>query len=197
MRFLEVGWPRQLPRTPSTDSCATPFPASSNRSRPAPSLRITDSPVLHQFFGIPFLTAEIDDEIVQDTLVGFIGGCRCACGCGGVDGPDVEYVEGVVTLDSKPIEGVTVGFSPTKADSGTPATGMTDANGVFKLTATGGGAAEKGTSVGEYNVSFFKIPIAAANQSFEEEHAAAEKEAEKGEQPAINPKDPKRAPSRL
>lgn len=78
-------------------------------------------------------------------------------GCGETSGVPVEYVEGVVTLDGKPIEGVTVGFSPVKPDSGTPAVGTTDANGVFKLTATAGGAPGAGAGVGEYQVTFSKI----------------------------------------
>jgi hypothetical protein len=83
-------------------------------------------------------------------LVGLVG-------CGESGGPSVQYVEGVVTLDGEPIEGVAVGFSPVKPDSGTPAVGMTDANGVFKLTATAAGKHEAGTGVGEYNVTFSKV----------------------------------------
>ena len=88
------------------------------------------------------------------------------CGCGD-DGPSTESVEGVVTLDSQPVEGVTVGFSPTVAGKGTPATGLTDANGVFKLTAIGGGGPGQGTAVGEYNVSFSKVSKG-AGLSFED-----------------------------
>lgn len=74
------------------------------------------------------------------------------------EGPDVSYVEGVVTLDGSPVEGVTVGFSPV-APGGMAAVGTTDANGVFKLTSTGGGAAEGGAMPGEYNVTFMKSAI--------------------------------------
>jgi hypothetical protein len=79
-------------------------------------------------------------------------------GCGG-GGPDVEYVEGKVTLDGTPVEGVTVGFSPTGPLGGTPATGRTDANGVYRLTATGGGEVGGGVATGEYNVSFSKTEV--------------------------------------
>lgn len=79
-----------------------------------------------------------------------IGGC-------GKGGPKVEYVEGVVTLDGTPQEGVTVTFSPVSPGSGLAAVGTTDATGVFKLTATQGGVFEAGTGVGKYNVSFSKV----------------------------------------
>jgi len=79
-------------------------------------------------------------------------------GCEGSSGPAVEYVEGVVTLDGKPIEGVTVGFSPAKPGSGVPAVGTTDANGVFHLTTTSAGSKPGGgTEVGEYQVTFSKV----------------------------------------
>ena len=78
-------------------------------------------------------------------------------GCGESGGPSVEYVEGVVTLDGKPIEGVTVSFSPAKPGAGMPAVGTTDANGVFKLTAVQGGRVGGGTGAGDYQVTFSKV----------------------------------------
>lgn len=78
-------------------------------------------------------------------------------GCGESGGPSVEYVEGVVTLDGTPIEGVDVSFSPVNPNSGTPAVGKSDAKGVFKLTAIQGGKVGGGTGVGEYQVTFSKI----------------------------------------
>lgn len=77
-------------------------------------------------------------------------------GCGG-GGPSVEYVEGKVTLDGTPQEGVTVTYSPTSPGSGLAAVGTTDANGVYKLTAKPAGGFEEGTAVGEYNVAFSKV----------------------------------------
>jgi hypothetical protein len=74
-------------------------------------------------------------------------------------GPDVNYVEGVVTLDGQPIEGVAVGFSPVDASKGTAAVGTTDANGVFKLTSTAGGATDAGAMPGDYNVTFMKSAV--------------------------------------
>src|SRR4029453_13121047 len=83
-------------------------------------------------------------------LFGLVG-CESSCG------PAVQYVEGVVTLDGSPIEGVTVSFSPAKAGSGTPAVGTTDTNGVFKLTATQGGSVGGGAGIGDYQVTFTKV----------------------------------------
>jgi hypothetical protein len=68
----------------------------------------------------------------------------------------VEIVEGSVTLDGSPVEGVTVGFSPAESTSGKPAVGRTDAQGKFVLTATQGGQFGKGTMIGKYLVSFSK-----------------------------------------
>jgi len=85
-------------------------------------------------------------------------------GCGESGGTAVEYVEGVVTLDGKPIEGVTVSFSPVKPDVGTAAVGTTDANGVFKLTATLGGKPGGGTAMGDYQVAFSKLKVLGGSQ---------------------------------
>jgi hypothetical protein len=68
----------------------------------------------------------------------------------------VELVEGSVTLDGSPVEGVTVGFSPAGSTRGKPAVGRTDAQGKFLLTATQGGEFGKGTMIGKYLVSFSK-----------------------------------------
>jgi hypothetical protein len=68
----------------------------------------------------------------------------------------VEIVEGLVTLDGSPVEGVTVGFSPVDSKAGKPAVGRTDAQGKFVLTATQGGEFGKGTMIGTYLVSLSK-----------------------------------------
>jgi hypothetical protein len=87
-----------------------------------------------------------------------------AMGCN-TGGPGSNYVEGVVTLDGQPIEGVTVGFSPTEGSTGVPAVGMTDANGVFKLTSIQGGEPERGAEAGEYNVTFAKSVTSTGSDS--------------------------------
>ena len=83
-------------------------------------------------------------------------GLVCLSGCG-KSGPDVQMVEGVITLDGSPLQGATVGFTPLVAGKGLPATGGTRADGTFTLTATRGGRPDKGTTVGEYGVTVSKI----------------------------------------
>lgn len=83
-------------------------------------------------------------------------------GCGGgSDSANVETVpvQGTVTLDGKPIEGAIVTFVPVNEAQGLPATGTTDKDGRFTLTAMGGGkrgAAGAGTLPGEYYVGVVK-----------------------------------------
>ncbi len=76
-------------------------------------------------------------------------------GCGR-SGPDVEMVEGTVLLDGTPLDRATVGFSPLTPGAGLPASGVSGADGSFRLTATGGGAPGRGTAVGDYAVTFSK-----------------------------------------
>ena len=71
-------------------------------------------------------------------------------------GPPTMYVEGIVTYQDAPVTDAAVGFSPTVAGQGLPATGRTDANGRFKLTATEGGGFGKGTTIGAYKVTVSK-----------------------------------------
>jgi hypothetical protein len=78
-----------------------------------------------------------------------------AGGCG-TGSPDVHYVEGVVTLDGQPIEGVNVSFSPVDTKSGAGAVGTTDASGGFTLTTIPNGAPGAGAKAGEYLVTFSK-----------------------------------------
>lgn len=75
-------------------------------------------------------------------------------GCGR-SGPAVEFVEGLVLLDGKPLEGAAVGLTPIDG-KGLPATGRTDAAGVFRPTSTRGGRPEGGAMVGEYVVTVAK-----------------------------------------
>ena len=82
-------------------------------------------------------------------------------GCG-PKGPDVNLVEGVVTLDGTPVEGANVNFAPKQepapGDISGPllAGGATDANGKYTLSVIRGGAIGGGTTAGEYNVSIVK-----------------------------------------
>jgi hypothetical protein len=65
-------------------------------------------------------------------------------GCGG---SKLVPVEGIVTLDGKPVEGATVVFLPDGA-SGRPAQGLTASDGRFHLSTV----SEKGAGPGDYKV---------------------------------------------
>jgi len=75
-----------------------------------------------------------------------------ALGCLGCsskgDRPELGRVQGTVTLDGKPLVGVTVGFFP---QSGRPATATTDTAGKYDLIYTYG---VNGAKLGPHTVSF-------------------------------------------
>lgn len=72
-----------------------------------------------------------------------------AGGCGRKDLPDLGRVQGTVTLDGKPLSGVTVLFYPNSG--GRTAVGVVDRQGKYELIYTYG---VKGTKVGANAVSF-------------------------------------------
>jgi hypothetical protein len=74
----------------------------------------------------------------------------------------VQYVEGVVTLDGKPVEGATVSFSAAD-NKGSGAVGITDASGIYKLTALPDGAAGAGAVTGDYLVTISKVTVSDPN----------------------------------
>ncbi len=87
--------------------------------------------------------------------------CAAAlAGCSKTPTVDTVPVEGVVTLDGKPVPGATVMFVPVTKGQGMSANGFTDEQGVYKLTAvaTGDKVAEAGagTLPGEYYVAVVK-----------------------------------------
>ncbi|MCA9028924.1 MAG: carboxypeptidase regulatory-like domain-containing protein [Planctomycetaceae bacterium] len=73
-------------------------------------------------------------------------------GCGRTDLPELAEVEGTVTLDGQPLEGVLVSFYP--ADEARPGTGVTDAEGHYELEYLYG---EEGTKVGQSRVEVTTI----------------------------------------
>src|SRR5438876_2881402 len=73
-----------------------------------------------------------------------------ACGCG--SGPKTYKVDGVVTLDGKPLAGATVAFMP-QAQDGHLARGLTDQDGKFQLSTFG---TNDGAVRGEYKVTVIK-----------------------------------------
>jgi len=85
-------------------------------------------------------------------------------GCAENNDLKTEPVSGVVTLDGQPVEGATVTFRPSEKGVGIGATAITDAQGVYKLTATQivndkqpvQGA---GTLPGKYQVTVKKVEV--------------------------------------
>ncbi|MGL4593344.1 MAG: hypothetical protein ACRCUY_01295 [Thermoguttaceae bacterium] len=91
----------------------------------------------------------------------------CSFGCG-PKGPDTQYISGIVTVDGSPVENALVGFTPVQpADSSNPnnvkvpliASGTTDAQGNYRISAMQGGKIGAGTTVGEYHISITKKDI--------------------------------------
>lgn len=73
-----------------------------------------------------------------------------------------EPVSGVLTLDGKPLVGANVMFHPKDMD-GFVAVGLTNEEGIYRLTAMKGGKFGKGTVTGEYHVTFSKTDIVLTN----------------------------------
>jgi hypothetical protein len=110
--------------------------------------------------------------------VGLVVCLAAVVGCGGQPTLSTEYVEGVVTVDGQPVPEATVTFVPVTEGQGAPATGMTNAQGVYKLTATVTGEvaakAEAGTLPGEYFVGVMKNLIETPMSQEEAEKAGVE-----------------------
>ncbi len=93
-------------------------------------------------------------------LLGLAVCITVAAGCGGPPTLQTEYVEGLVTVDGEPVADAIVTFVPVTEGQGASATGMTNAQGIYKLTATVTGdvaaTPEAGTLPGEYHVGVLK-----------------------------------------
>ncbi len=93
-------------------------------------------------------------------LVVMVSLCLPLTGCGDGTTLQTELVEGVVTVDGVPVPEATVTFIPVTEGEGTPATGYTDENGVYRLTAQITGEVQApiqgGTTPGEYYVGVVK-----------------------------------------
>jgi len=79
-------------------------------------------------------------------------------GCAQENPFGVVYVEGTVTYNGEPIQGVNVTFNPLDAGEQLSAGGLTDARGRFTLTA-GGSPTGSGARPGSYDVTFAKFEI--------------------------------------
>jgi len=94
-------------------------------------------------------------------------------GCGDTGNSlNVQYVEGVVTLDGQPLEGALITFV-SQNEGGLDAGGFSDAKGIYKLSSTGGDP-ERGAVMGEYTVTVSKVEIndPTVNMSYEEASAS-------------------------
>jgi len=74
-------------------------------------------------------------------------------GCGGREYPPTYETTGLITLDGKPIEGVTVSFLP--QDGQQPANGKTDTNGQYRLTSF---SRNDGAMAGTFAIVMMKFP---------------------------------------
>ena len=84
----------------------------------------------------------------------------------------VEYVEGVITLDGQPIGEASVTFIPVNGGDGTEtAGGYSDAQGAYKLTSMNGDP-EKGAIAGEYRTIVSKIVVNDPTAGLSDEEAA-------------------------
>jgi hypothetical protein len=73
-------------------------------------------------------------------------------GCGG--GPQFVPVQGIVTLDGKPIAGAALNFSPQAG--GEPSVGVTDEQGHFSLKTI---RDQQGAIVGKHRISIFRAKM--------------------------------------
>lgn len=105
-------------------------------------------------------------------LVGLVG-LALTTGCDSTPRLETVPVSGVVTLDGEPVEGATVTFRPVNPEQGIAASGKTDKDGVYKLTAVGAGADVKvtpgsGTVPGQYQVTVTKNVVPDRPEDYEE-----------------------------
>lgn len=90
-----------------------------------------------------------------------VAACLLAAhGCGR-KGLQVEFVEGLVLIDSQPIAGASVNFTP--KDGGLPAFGRTNAKGLFRLTTQQAGRPDAGAVIGDYAVTISKYEYVLPN----------------------------------
>lgn len=77
-----------------------------------------------------------------------------AAGCSRPTGPDVQFVSGVVLHDGQPVVGANIAFHPVAG--GIAASGLTAADGAFRLTSDRRGRGNGGAVAGDYVVTVTK-----------------------------------------
>lgn len=103
--------------------------------------------------------------LVASLIVAWAGGC-------GKKGPDVQFVEGRVTLNGQPLGNATIGFTAIEMPGIPPAYGLTDENGVYRLTSIGG-EHQRGACVGTFVVTVSKFETERTKTGEAEEAFAA------------------------
>ena len=94
----------------------------------------------------------LNTKMKSSSVVPFLLVLFLIVGCG-TKGPAVNYVEGTIMFDGKPLDKASIFFYPQSEEGGLPATGITDANGKYTLTSMQGGGVGKGATTGEYTVA--------------------------------------------
>lgn len=89
------------------------------------------------------------NRAVFAVVLGFLAGC----GGAGAELPATSPVSGIVSLGGKPVEGAVVRFY-LEETTGSPATGVTNSDGKFKLTTFN---TNDGAQLGSHNVTVTKV----------------------------------------
>ena len=84
----------------------------------------------------------------------FLLAMTLGCG-GGRQSIKTDFVEGTVTYKGAPVSGASINFSPVSTGAGSPAYGITNGSGSYKIQ-TLLGASDRGTTPGEYIVTVAK-----------------------------------------
>jgi len=100
------------------------------------------------------------------TTIAFVLSALFFIGCAEKNPFGTVYIEGTVTVDGTPMQGISVSMYPQSSD-GMSAGGITDAEGKFKVT-SGGAPIDSGAKPGTYDVTFYKVKMEGSELSIEE-----------------------------
>jgi hypothetical protein len=114
-------------------------------------------------------------------FVGLVAALVVAGGCTSDSGP-VLPVNGIVTLDGKPLDGATVTFYP-ESPGGTVGTAETGSDGKFILVGVGG---QQGLPPGKYKATVSKVKLPGGGKAYDDPTAGAVTDTElRSDLPAI------------